>query len=741
MRQIQRCNNSIHKFLLTQKGTFISFGSEFRNPEILHPLLCHHPNWPKLRKILEEGSNWPLLPINKNDRPAKNKELIERGNHKSALKYNSELKEVLKKEVKQGWMIPLPLTYISSLRNGELAPVGMDDKQWNERQDGTKQVKLRLTHDQSFDTKSGVSVNARVISKSLEPLYYGGCLSRVIHYIVSLRICHPYTKILGGKSDIKAAYRRITLHGDTAELCTIMYDNIGLTSTRLTFGGSPCPNEFCLASELCTDLANDILHCPTWDPDTIGSPHAKNLHPPILSDELIPHRKARELDVKITADDWGRIDDFIDDGIVIVPDLSNNKKRALEAMLLAIHILFRPLDKNEQIKRDDCLSLGKLHEEGFLSENPTILGWEINTRKLTISLPQKKIIIWDADLLQVIKSKKTSFKALEKLIGRLNHAATACPLMRYFLNRIRKVLVNWQNNKMKTATRYLPTQVLEDLKLWHKSFLPKIREGMSLNLITYRRPSVISWSDACPTGLGGFNSLGHAWQNKLQKDESIACKKQNNSLEFVSALITVWLSIFSKELEEEACFLALSDNTSAVSWLHKSNVDESKNSPLHTAARKFADVLLQADCCLYSQHLPGQCNTVADFLSRNFDRSNDDSTTFILSSFPSQVPPSFKISPLPPEILSWLTSWLQKCKERMGLQKTQGTKKPESGEGGTSIQNASVSPTTYGFKNLPQIVEQSSSEPLLPLYEDDSFQDLTKMIWRQQQCKRPLQNW
>jgi hypothetical protein len=160
-------------------------------------------------------------------------------------------------------MIPLPLTYISSLRNGELPPVGMDDKQWNELQDGAKQVKLRLTHDQSFNTKSGVSVNARVINESLDPLYYGGCLSRVIHYIVLLRICHPYTKILGGKSDIKAAYRRITLHGDTAELCTIMSDNIGLTSIHLTFRGSPCPNEFCLASELCTDLANDILHCPT----------------------------------------------------------------------------------------------------------------------------------------------------------------------------------------------------------------------------------------------------------------------------------------------------------------------------------------------------------------------------------------------------------------------------------------------------------------------------------------------
>jgi hypothetical protein len=129
----------------------------------------------------------------------------------------------------------------------------------------------------------------------------------------------------------------------------------------------------------------------------IGSPHAKDLRPPSLLDKSIPYRKARELDVEIAEDNCGRIDDFIDDGIAIVPDLANNKKRALEAMLLAIHMLFRPLDPNEQIKCDDCLPLRKLHEEGFLSENPTILGWEINTRRLIIALPQKKFSIWDAD--------------------------------------------------------------------------------------------------------------------------------------------------------------------------------------------------------------------------------------------------------------------------------------------------------------------------------------------------------
>jgi hypothetical protein len=43
-----------------------------------------------------------LTPISDSDRRAKNRELIERGKHKSALKYTEELQKTLEKEAKQG---------------------------------------------------------------------------------------------------------------------------------------------------------------------------------------------------------------------------------------------------------------------------------------------------------------------------------------------------------------------------------------------------------------------------------------------------------------------------------------------------------------------------------------------------------------------------------------------------------------------------------------------------------------
>ncbi len=98
------------------------------------------------------------------------------------------------------------------------------------------------------------------------------------------------------------------------------------------------------------------------------------------------------------------------------------------------------------------------------SEEPTILlGWKINTRKLTISLPDKKYKHWHNDLTSYINAKKISYSNLEFLIGHLNHAATACPLMQYFLNRVRKTLEHWNTkNTSKKVEHYLSSTVLED---------------------------------------------------------------------------------------------------------------------------------------------------------------------------------------------------------------------------------------------------------------------------------------
>lgn len=168
---------------------------------------------------------------------------------------------------------------------------------------------------------------------------------------------------------------------------------------------------------MCTDLANDILHCREWDPSILSSPHKEKILDPVLRNAEEKSPPAKSLDVDIPLDRWGRVDDFINDGIVIVLDLQNNGDRALQALLLAIHVMCKPLSEAEPIYRDDCLSLGKLTEGGVLSECLTILGWTINTRLLTITLPTKKFTLWTADLRGIVKSKRFLIKSWNRSLA------------------------------------------------------------------------------------------------------------------------------------------------------------------------------------------------------------------------------------------------------------------------------------------------------------------------------------
>jgi hypothetical protein len=219
---------------------------------------------------------------------------------------------------------------------------------------------------------------------------------------------------------------------------------------------------------------------------------------------------------------------------------------------------------------------------------------------------------------------------------------------------------------------------LEDLKLWKNTFLPSMASGMNINLITYRRPSFLCWSDACPEGLGGFDHMGHAWRFKIPEEYREAVKNKNNCLEFIASIVTVWQTMIQKRSEEEECFLSMGDNSSSVGCL-----------PLFLATRKFAEIIMNSKSCIYSQHIPGISNTIADTLSRRFDLNDDQLTKFLNLSPTPQVQSSYRLSPVHPEINSWMICWLQKCNEMKGTQKIQKKRKREYGEDGLIIQDQS----------------------------------------------------
>ncbi len=75
---------SIEKALEAQASSPLGYGSEFRKPDTLRPLLQLHPNWERFERLLKNGSDWPLDPISEEDREQDVHEALEFGNHKGA---------------------------------------------------------------------------------------------------------------------------------------------------------------------------------------------------------------------------------------------------------------------------------------------------------------------------------------------------------------------------------------------------------------------------------------------------------------------------------------------------------------------------------------------------------------------------------------------------------------------------------------------------------------------------------
>jgi hypothetical protein len=128
-------HNDMDYFFQSNTNIFLGCGQEFHPVQVLERLLVHHHRCPKLKDILTEGSPWPLSNIEDSAHHAKNTELMQRGNHKSATTYADHLDKILSKEVAQVWMIPIPVHHMHNIVNAEIAPMGIA-RQWQADENG-----------------------------------------------------------------------------------------------------------------------------------------------------------------------------------------------------------------------------------------------------------------------------------------------------------------------------------------------------------------------------------------------------------------------------------------------------------------------------------------------------------------------------------------------------------------------------------------------------------------------------
>lgn len=137
----------------------------------------------------------------------------------------------------------------------------------------------------------------------------------------------------------------------------------------------------------------------------------------------------------------------------------------------------------EPIPSKDIVSLKKFLVESQPSEIKICLGWEINTRTFRVSLPKHKLKAWDAQLDNLISSKRVHELKLKQMIGRLNLIAYLYDMPRHFLSQLREAL---QRSKTNNGTSLKITEK-KDLILM-KQFIKKASvQGVSINNLTFHK--------------------------------------------------------------------------------------------------------------------------------------------------------------------------------------------------------------------------------------------------------------
>ena len=198
-----------------------------------------------------------------------------------------------------------------------------------------------------------------------------------------------------------------------------------------------------------------------------------------------------------------------------------------------------------------------------------------------------------------------------------------------------------------------------------------------------RTPDYEIWQDACLEGAGGFSlSLNFwwalEWDNRISQRTLRSLRKNDkrlisiNLLEYaaiiigLAAAISTWEDLPDDSRPNHPISLLWTDNTSAASWTKK--VAGLKGPQGKSLARIFAHLLMFSDMGTNAEHIDGDSNKIADFLSRI--RSTDDFSLFSHSSLCQTFPQLKHCHRFQPshELLSLITSAL--CSESPSIPTT-----------------------------------------------------------------------
>ena len=83
---MNKYNKDLSKAIAAQFISPLGYGSEFFPTDTIEILFSRHPNWTRMKNILENGSAWPLEELEVSKRATEMKEALYFGNKKGSVR-------------------------------------------------------------------------------------------------------------------------------------------------------------------------------------------------------------------------------------------------------------------------------------------------------------------------------------------------------------------------------------------------------------------------------------------------------------------------------------------------------------------------------------------------------------------------------------------------------------------------------------------------------------------------------
>ena len=136
------------------------------------------------------------------------------------------------------------------------------------------------------------------------------------------------------------------------------------------------PSEFCVLSEMITDVTNDLLACKEWDPMSVRSNYAEKIPKPVKLPSDVPFEQSRSLSVNIDDGDICKADVFIDDIITVGVDVGDNLLRLISAPCTAMHAFCHSIEGEVHVPRQEFIAEDKNEAEGAPAEEKIVLQFK-----------------------------------------------------------------------------------------------------------------------------------------------------------------------------------------------------------------------------------------------------------------------------------------------------------------------------------------------------------------------------